>query len=266
MAQYPVEEAEDIVQEDENFNEEAEVSESVTPDNDFCFTNDNFIEYRTVINDVARYQSKYIDACSNINSLEGHEVIFISSSDGRVVRMVVDKVTDDNFEKIRKFEDKKFEDKMHSPMKDPAILKYLNYSESFWHLWPKNIEDDITKINPTIVNDNHSRKERYQRALRMLNTSEYIMFTALMLGAAVYNDDGEKLWNATSDKKRRQDLLQNIDYGQYMKQWRFKEIKSFKPEIMVDIERKKTTIGGNSLHKFKIMDNEEKIKYLHLMF
>ena len=74
---------------------------------------------------------------------QGHEQICNSSSDGKVVWTVVDKVVDDDFETIRKFEDKKFEDQNYSPMIDPDILKSLNFSESFWYLWPTEIDDDV---------------------------------------------------------------------------------------------------------------------------
>jgi len=42
-AQDAVKEAEDIVPEDENVNEEAGMSEDATPNNEFYFTNDDFI-------------------------------------------------------------------------------------------------------------------------------------------------------------------------------------------------------------------------------
>ena len=219
-------------------NEEAEGSEDAMPNNDFCFTNDDFIEYRTGINDATRHQGKYREAWATIKSLEGHKEICSSSSDGKVVWTVVDKVVDDDFETIRKFEDEKFEDKDFSPVIDPDILKSLNFSEGFWYLWPTEIDDDVNNINSAIVKENHSRKERYQRPIRQITKSEYIVFTALMIGAAVHSDNGEKLWNAASKKKQKRSLSQNIDYGNYMKQWRFKEIKSFVPEIMIDASRK----------------------------
>ena len=96
-----VEESEDMEAAEENMNEEAEESEDAMPNNDFCFTNDDFIEYRTGINDATRHQGKYREAWATIKSLEGHEEIYSSSSDGKVVWTVVDKVVDDDFETIR---------------------------------------------------------------------------------------------------------------------------------------------------------------------
>ena len=227
-----VEEGEDIEPE-----EEPEGSEDATPNNDFCFTNDDFIEYRTGINDATRHQGKYREAWDRIKSLQGHEEI-CNSSDGKVVWTVVDKVVDDDFETIRAYEDKIFEDKDYSPVIDPVILKSLDFSKSFWYLWPTEIDDDVSNINIAIVKENHNRKERYQRCIRKITKSEYVIFTGLMIGAAVHIDNGEKLWDTASKKKQKKSLSQNIDYGNYMKLWRFKEIKSFVPEIMVDAERK----------------------------
>ena len=102
-------------------------------------------------------------------------------------------------------------------MIDPGILKSLDFSTSFWYLWPTEIDDDVNNINSAIVKENHSRKERYQRPIRQVTKSEYIVFTALMIGAAVHSDNGEKLWNAASKKKQERSLLQNIDYVNYMK-------------------------------------------------
>ena len=86
------------------------------------------------MNDATRHQGKYREAWHIIKGLEGHEEVSRSTADGKVVWTVVDKVTDDDFKEIRKFEDKKFEERMYSPMKEPAILKDLNYAKGYWYL------------------------------------------------------------------------------------------------------------------------------------
>ena len=35
----------------------------------------------------------------------------------------------------------------------------------------------------------------------MITKSEYIIFTGLMIGAAVHSNNGEKLWDTGSEKK-----------------------------------------------------------------
>jgi len=78
-------------------------------------------------------------------------------------------------------------------MKEPVILKDLNYAKGYWYLWPTNVYDNVAKINIAIAKENISRKERYQRPTRLIGKSEYIIFTALLIGAAVHSDNGEKL-------------------------------------------------------------------------
>ena len=63
----------------------------------------------------------------------------------------------------------------------------------------------------------------------MIGKSEYIISTALMIGAAVHSDKGEKLWNAVCGKRKKRRLSESIDYGKYMKPWMFKEIKHLYP-------------------------------------
>lgn len=71
----------------------------------------------------------------------------------------------------------------------------------------------------------------------MMCKSEYIMFTVLVIGAAVHNDKGEKLWNAMSGQRKKRELSHNIDYGnKYTQPWRFKEIKICVPKRMIDLD------------------------------
>lgn len=150
-------------------------------------------------------------------------------------------------------------------MKDPANLRDLNYADTFQYLWPTNVDGDVAAINIKIVKENHSRNERYQRPIRAVSKSEYIMFATLIIGVAVHSDKGEKLWNAVSSNRKKQRLQHNTYYGKYMKPWRFKEIKLFLPEIIVAIQQKEE-IGNNSLHRLKSMDTTEKIEQLHLIY
>ena len=146
-----------------------------------------------------------------------------------MVWKVVDKITDDDFKDIRKFEDTKFEEIIYSPMKEPAILKDLNYAKGYWYLWPTNVDDSVAKIHIAITKEDISRKERHQRPIHAIGKSDYIMLTALMIDAAVHSDKGKKLWNAVYDKKKKKGLSKSTDHGKYMKLWRFKEIKHVYP-------------------------------------
>ena len=83
---------------------------------------------------MTKHQGQYRKAWAKITSLEGDKEVYNSSSDGKFIWTVVDKVTDDDFKEIRKFKDKEFEEKKCSLMKYPDILKDFNYSESYWYL------------------------------------------------------------------------------------------------------------------------------------
>ena len=69
---------------EDDLNEDIE-NEEATPNNDFCFTNDDFVEYRTQVNDATRHQGKYREAWHIIKGLEGHEEVSRSTADGKVV-------------------------------------------------------------------------------------------------------------------------------------------------------------------------------------
>ena len=99
------------------------------------------------------------------SSLSKATIRYATALMGKAVWTVVDKVVNDDFETSRTHEDKIFEDKNYSPVIDPGILKSLDFSKSFWYLWPTEIDDDVSNINSAIVKENHGRKERYQRSI-----------------------------------------------------------------------------------------------------
>lgn len=57
----------------------------------------------------------------------------------------------------------------------------------------------------------------YQRPIRAIGKSEYIVYTALMICATVHSDQGEKLWNVVSGKRKKRGSSESTDYGKYMK-------------------------------------------------
>jgi len=69
-AQDIVIENEDIVPKDDS-NDNVD-NEEATPNNNFCFTNDDFIEYRTQVNDSTRHQGDDRKAWNTIKCLKGH--------------------------------------------------------------------------------------------------------------------------------------------------------------------------------------------------
>ena len=54
------------------------------PNNDFCFTRDDFIEYQSSMNDATRHQNKHTVAWNKIKSMEGEQVSITSSAQGTI--------------------------------------------------------------------------------------------------------------------------------------------------------------------------------------
>ena len=62
-----------------------------------------------------------------------------------------------------------------------------------------------------------------------------MVFHALLIAATVHSKQGSMLWPATNKgSKRIKTLAPPVDFGAYMKEWRFKEIKYILPKIMED--------------------------------
>ena len=66
------------------------------PNNDFCFTHDDFIEYQSSMNDATRHQNKHAAAWSEIKSMLGEEVSVKSAKHGTIKWRVVESVLDDD--------------------------------------------------------------------------------------------------------------------------------------------------------------------------
>ena len=65
------------------------------------------------------------------------------------------------------------------------------------------------------------------------------MFNALLIASTVYNDRGCNLWADNCDMKKKAGVSINVNFGIYMKLWRFKQIKQFISTLMKEEEVKK---------------------------
>jgi hypothetical protein len=79
--------------------------------------------------------------------------------------------------------------------------------------------------------------------IREVSKGEYIIFHALLIGAATHSDQGDKLFHDESSKfggrdKKRRRLSPRVNFGKYMKHWRFKQIKAYVPQVMESEELK----------------------------
>ena len=83
------------------------------------------------------------------------------------------------------------------------------------------------RFNAAIVKDTICSKSRYQRPIRISSREEYVSFHVLLIGASAHTEQGEKLWPDTRVKYKVRSVFRPVDFGEYMKSWRCKEIKCF---------------------------------------
>jgi len=131
------------------------------PNNNFCFTAEDFIETRNNVNDATRHQGTYASAWKTINELKGHEETCMNRKDGTVVWKVVPShsVTRDDFSEVREEEEASMAE-MNLPIAD--VENYIDKddcSKSLWVLWPTDINEDINKLNDTIKIDSLKRRK-----------------------------------------------------------------------------------------------------------
>ena len=126
------------------------------PNNDFCFTEDDFIESINNINDATRHRDNYNFTWNKIRDLEGVEYISnIDHKNGPITWKVVPGCDEGVFEDQHKEEMKKIDD-LFSPILDEEGECNLNndYSTIFFKSWPKEIETELEKLNSAIVDAN----------------------------------------------------------------------------------------------------------------
>ena len=145
-------------------------------------------------------------------------------------------VNEDKFCTIRDREDKLFCTKYC-----PFHHYILEFSEedfvySFRALWPGNFEDDVKELQKITLDENKNRKEKHLRPIRHVTKSEFIIFNTLTIGSSIFVQSGQNLWNTyeAKNKKIRFKLSANVDFGTYIKLWRFKELHALVPKIMED--------------------------------
>ena len=208
------------------------------PNNDFCFTEEDFLEQRNDMNDATRHQGTYQGVWSEIRAMVGEEVETKSSKDGNIVWKIVESVTDDDFNEIRKKEEAHIQKSYYSVYDELEEFSEEDYNKSFWSIWPADPKDDIKKMNAIIEYENIGRKENFQRVIRVIKKSEFIIFHALIIAAAAYSEQGDKLWQkdeyGPQKLKKRKGLSSKIDFGNYMKLWRFRQIQQYISTVMED--------------------------------
>ena len=110
-----------------NATEEAVDESEGVPNNDFCFTHDDFIEYQLSMNDATRHQNTHTVAWNEIKAMEGEEVSVSSSVQGTIKWKVVESVQDDDMTPIIEKEWKSYKDGM-----SVSKCEYKSMADTFW--------------------------------------------------------------------------------------------------------------------------------------
>ena len=149
---------------EEDVNENADPPE--IPNNDFCFTEDDFLRATQEYNDATRHHGIYNNRWDEIKQLEGHEEVCTNAKDGTVVWKVVPQVLDDELKDVREYEEKLFSDDKYNTYKKD--VDDWDYNKSFWALWPSTIDEDISSLQEIITKENVKRKEKFQRPIKII--------------------------------------------------------------------------------------------------
>ena len=212
-----------------------EANTNSTPNNDFCFTQEDFLEAQSGHNDATRHRSRIQEVWNEIKKLEGEEITVESAKDGKIVWKVVTAVTSDEMTPIIKREEEF--SKIHTTHFQGDVSSYPSLQDAFWSFWCEDMDREIERLTVIVVNENIERKRRFQRSIKIVTKAEFMIFHALIIGAAMHPMTGTTLWKKKHFGKKnkvRKSLSPEIDFSIYMMEWRFKEIKSLIPRLMED--------------------------------
>ena len=98
-----------------------------------------------------------MDAWRSIHLLEGHEEECKNATDEKIVWKVVREVDEDEFRIIKGPENELFHTK-YCPVQKSEFNEE-DFANSFWALWPGNIEDDVKKLQ-TIIDDKNKKGKK----------------------------------------------------------------------------------------------------------
>ena len=154
---------------------------------------------------------------------------------GKVVWKVVSAVTNDEMTPIIKREEDYLRTQTTHFQGDTS--SYPSLQDAFWSFWCEDVDKEIEKMTVIVTKENIERKRRFQRAIKIVTKAEFMIFHALMIGAAMHPMTGTTLWKKKQFGKNntvRKSFVPEIDISMYMMEWRFKEIKSLVPRLMED--------------------------------
>jgi len=161
------------------------------PNNDFCFTEDDFLESITKMNDSTRHRGVWHNAWKEINGLEGEEVVCQIQKEGRMKWKVIKAFNEGLFKEIILKETDLLQKIIianipEDSASDSSTEANEDYCDMFWKLWPQEIGNELEKLNKAIIKENVTNKSTYKRVMRIISQDEYVIFHALLIGTSRY--------------------------------------------------------------------------------
>ena len=126
-------------------------------------------------------------------------------------------------------------------------------TELFQKLWTNDVKEHFYEFMNIIQEENKNIKGRAIQLASLVflvkcfpssvnhklyifqpTDSEYITLRALLIAAPMFSNMGTQLWHSDSvnrkKKKRKKLLREKVDYGIYIKQWMFMQLKLLLPK------------------------------------
>ena len=108
---------------------------------------------------------------------------------------------------------------------DESLSSDANVAKLFLRLWPGDLFSQLENLNLILVSINTARKKALQRPIKNVSMKELLLtFIGLVIAATSSPDLGLNLWKLPPKVINKTQL-----YSRYMKEYRFKEIKSVFP-------------------------------------
>jgi len=155
--------------------EDTEENEDVLyPNNDFCFTEDDFLEAQINMNEATRHTGTYNLVWSKIKALEG-DIVECRNQDSVVNWKIVSNMKEDVFADRREAETKQMKD-VFCPIKNEGIDKMEDAKELFWSLWSKTVDEDLQALNKAIERQNAANRKTYRRQWEKVSNCDFLFF------------------------------------------------------------------------------------------
>lgn len=178
------------------------------------------------------YHKRFMDSWDKINSLVGKEVIVGKDEEQIKWKVVPGVFRDDLYFYLREHDIEQEKGNLHfvDDSATESLFGCLKY------LWPGGLKTDLQALNECIRVLNMERKKRYQKPMRVVDESEFIVFHALLIAATQYTKKGKQLWpnGKLNTMQGFASMQHEVNFGRYMKEWRFREIRSIIPNLMRD--------------------------------